>query len=223
MSRRVAKDLDTRNKLYMKAQYDKDIKPISFEVGDCVYLFCPNLSQKSNCRKLCRRWVGPYVIVEVVRGVTVRLKNLSTNRLLPTLVHVNRLKRAYDRTERPPDNEVPAGVHAAQCEGLGEDCFGPDDFEKALAKPTSGVVDKSEVIESSPETKAKVTAGDELYVVEKILKARKNKLSKKPECLIKWDGYSNKFNTWEPLENLNEVAHIYYEKWVERNRGKKKH
>jgi len=42
---------------------------------------------------------------------------------------------------------------------------------------------------------------DAEYRIEKILKRRK--VNGKEEVLIKWKGYSDKFNSWEPVENLS--------------------
>lgn len=42
--------------------------------------------------------------------------------------------------------------------------------------------------------------GEKLYIVEKI-KGHRGK-GKKKEYFIKWKGYPDKDNTWEPLKNL---------------------
>jgi hypothetical protein len=41
------------------------------------------------------------------------------------------------------------------------------------------------------------------YIVEKILKTRMR--NGKKECLIKWQSFSSKFNTWEPEENVRNI------------------
>lgn len=47
---------------------------------------------------------------------------------------------------------------------------------------------------------------DTEYIVEKILNRRiKNK---KPEYLVKWEGYSIKESTWEPIEHLENVIFL---------------
>ena len=43
-----------------------------------------------------------------------------------------------------------------------------------------------------------------LYEVEKILKKRI--INGKTQYLIKWDGYSEKDASWEPLSNLKDAA-----------------
>ena len=41
---------------------------------------------------------------------------------------------------------------------------------------------------------------DAEYCIEKIL--RRWKVNGKEQVLIKWKGYSEDFNSWEPIENL---------------------
>ena len=87
-----------------------------------MYLYAPNTTQKSNCRKLARKWVGPYVIVEMIRGVNVKIQNLENNKVVPTLIYVNRLKRAYDRSVRPSDTLVTVDRNEAGKLNLDEEC-----------------------------------------------------------------------------------------------------
>jgi len=47
------------------------------------------------------------------------------------------------------------------------------------------------------------TDDDTLFQVEKILK--KKKMKGKTYALIKWKGYSDKFNSWEPLEEVQDI------------------
>src|SRR5260221_4203973 len=70
----------------------------------------PQLTQKTGCRKLCRTWLGPMLIIEKKGEVDFRLRNLETNRLLPGLIHKDRLKYAYDRISRPSDDVVPENI-----------------------------------------------------------------------------------------------------------------
>ena len=50
----------------------------------------------------------------------------------------------------------------------------------------------------------KIFKNDDIYYVEKIIKSRKNKKGIK-EYFIKWLGYPDKFNSWEPLKNIIEL------------------
>lgn len=44
--------------------------------------------------------------------------------------------------------------------------------------------------------------GEEEFVVEAVLGERYNKKKKMKEYLLKWKGYSDAENTWEPETNL---------------------
>jgi len=50
------------------------------------------------------------------------------------------------------------------------------------------------------------TDDDTFYQVEKIL--RKKKIKGKTYALVKWKGYADKFNSWEPLEEVKREASI---------------
>lgn len=55
----------------------------------------------------------------------------------------------------------------------------------------------------------------EVYKVESILKNRINKKTGKKEYFIKWEGYNNRYNTWEPKEHINKTFLLKYEKSIE--------
>ena len=40
----------------------------------------------------------------------------------------------------------------------------------------------------------------EVFIVEKVLKKRVWK--GRQEVLVKWKGYTNRYNSWEPMENI---------------------
>lgn len=67
---------------------------------------------------------------------------------------------------------------------------------KRIRKPYIVVSNESKRL--YPEEVQKIN--EELYRVEKILKKRKR--NGKTECLIKWIGYSDSYNSWEPIENV---------------------
>jgi len=60
-----------------------------------------------------------------------------------------------------------------------------------------GIFDEEELSEFS-------TNDATLYQVEKIL--RRKKMKGKTYALVKWKGYSDKFNSWEPLEHVQDVS-----------------
>lgn len=75
-----------------------------------------------------------------------------------------------------------------------------------------------------PDTDKESTAGSETgeeYVVEKILDKRV--VSGKVEYLLKWKGYGDEDNTWEPEDNLGcpELIQAFEKQWEENQRKKK--
>ena len=53
------------------------------------------------------------------------------------------------------------------------------------------------------------------FVVEAILNKRRRKVGRKtlPEVLVKWRGYPEKYNTWEPQENFQAWQEKMSDKW----------
>lgn len=49
----------------------------------------------------------------------------------------------------------------------------------------------------------------DFYTVEKIL--NKRIINGKPQYYVKWEGYQESDNTWEPLVNLESVKHLVRE------------
>lgn len=65
----------------------------------------------------------------------------------------------------------------------------------------------------------------ELYNVEKIIDRRFSPKRKKTFYLIKWEGYTEDDNSWEPEENLETVTHIlarFNAKWDKREQKRAK-
>ncbi|XP_034242447.1 uncharacterized protein LOC117645971 isoform X2 [Thrips palmi] len=64
------------------------------------------------------------------------------------------------------------------------------------------------------------TESEEEYVVERIVSRRYNIRKKAYEYFLKWEGYSDQQNTWEPAENLADCKHLLDN--FERNLAKQK-
>ncbi|XP_026287756.1 uncharacterized protein LOC113213045 isoform X1 [Frankliniella occidentalis] len=71
----------------------------------------------------------------------------------------------------------------------------------------------------SPLSKAGLESEDE-FVVERIVSRRYNIRKKAYEYLLKWEGYADDQNTWEPAENLADCKHLLEN--FERNLAKQK-
>lgn len=78
----------------------------------------------------------------------------------------------------------------------------------------------------STEEVSEETSAEELYIIEKIVKHRINRKSKEKEYFIKWENYSSKVNTWEPVWSIEDAAPLlvveYEDKLVEQSGKKRK-
>jgi len=78
----------------------------------------------------------------------------------------------------------------------------------------------------SSEEVSEETSAEELYIIEKIVKHRINRKSKEKEYFIKWENYSSKVNTWEPVWSIEDAAPLlvveYEDKSVNQSSKKRK-
>ena len=180
-----AKENVAKHNQKMKERYDRDGNSDTFQVGDTVWLYVPKCPPNLS-RKLVHKWHGPYRIIEKPKEIHCFLRSCDSNKLLPVPVHVNRLKRAFERNLRPADeieNEL------------------DDELEQTL-DPTDLPTDSFEEIE--------VDGNEEFWPVEKIIRGRKK--GENIEYLVNWRGCSAKDNSWVPAEHLNDQARDYLTK-----------
>jgi len=199
LSRKISREINENNRRQMKLTYDKKAEVVDLQVGDCVYLYMPQLSQKIGCRKLCRAWLGPMLIIEKKGAVDFRLRNLETNRLLPGLIHKDRLKYAYDRISRPSDDVMPADEEQrGAIEGVTEFHLSTGDtapLAATLEGEVEEIINEEELAEGN---------GGKLYQVDKILRGRIRR--GRPQYLVKWTGFADKDNSWIEERDLNDAA-----------------
>ena len=197
--RDISKRHAERNQAKMKERFDDRAQDVPYQVGDSVWIYIPALQQGLS-RKLSKFWAGPFLLVEQTGPVNFKVRNLENNKLVTSTVHVNRMKFAYNRFVRPSNDTPPVDPENRDpIPGLVlDDC--PDDiFEQLLATHES---DKNQIpiIPGLPPIQDETPE----YVIERILRGRfKNK---RLEYLIKWQGFPNSRNTWEPETNLNAAA-----------------
>jgi hypothetical protein len=97
---KAQKEILARNAEHMKQRYDSEkANPQNFSVGDIVYL--RNTVIKPNeAAKLKTSYTGLYKIVAIVKDTNARLLDLTTNRCLARLQHLNRLRKSYAQTKQ---------------------------------------------------------------------------------------------------------------------------
>ena len=177
----IAKENSDKHHAKMKERYDKTANDVDFQIGNKVWLHVP-ATPAGLSRKFIHKWHGPYGIVDKQNDVHYFLRNCDNNKLLPTPVHVNRLKRAYTRALRPVQ-EPAQKLDDMDYIDLAETDMPRDSFND----------DDSDVHDN------------EFWPIEKLLKGRRKSI----EYLVKWKGCSSKDNSWVPYDDLNAEARKY--------------
>jgi len=93
-----------------KKYYDAKRRDLSFSKGDLVWKRTHWLSDKDAgfMKKLAPRWQGPFLIHEVCSPVTMKLREVYVDKVLPGTYHVQELKpciREADRSDVESDSE----------------------------------------------------------------------------------------------------------------------
>jgi Chromo (CHRromatin Organisation MOdifier) domain len=153
-----------------------------FKLGDLVWLFTKRV-KKGLSKKLKRMWIGPFRIIAMTSPVNVKLQRLN-KRTLKQVVHIARLK-LYEGPQKPKEELW-----------LEDEDFDMDRDLEEEGKRKEIRIGENEEGEDEMET-------DETrdYEVERI-EGVANKGGKR-QYLVRWRGYSDDLNSWEPLENLN--------------------
>ena len=83
------------NQSKMKAAYDaKVVRSRDYKVGETVWLHDPS-SKPNECHKLRLKWVGPFIVTDVLEYNNYRLKHIQTGKVVQNFVNSDRLKAAY--------------------------------------------------------------------------------------------------------------------------------
>ena len=80
-------------------------RPVSYNVGDKVWCYLPEILRGSQHNKLESKWFGPFTIINRVGPVTYRLHTSRTKRVTQSF-HVERLKPFWNPKERPSDTVI---------------------------------------------------------------------------------------------------------------------
>lgn len=229
--------------VFSRCLHDRFSEPTRFQLGDRVWIYTPRV-RRGLSKKLAHNWHGPYRIVQFLSPVHCILRAVD-NRRVSTIVHVTRLKRYVDPTDRPTrqpltdvdepflgDSDLPPDSFLSDTDELGnvppatgddggvhdfpvvQDVFVPDPDGSSSAPPIPPTPSRARVRPSSsrPATLPAVpdmddtdeedlaADGADIYQVEKIVKHRIH--GGQPQFLIKWAGFPDSHNSWEPRENI---------------------
>jgi hypothetical protein len=107
-----------------KQYYDRKAKQRDFEVNDLAYLYS-SVKKSGLAKKFFKLWRGPYLITRKLSALNYELtdQNVKTQ-----VVHVNRLKRAYNSESWTPSQKrqperKPRGKQREETDGSEEDEF----------------------------------------------------------------------------------------------------
>ena len=93
-ARRCLQAAQDRQKYY----YDKNVRPVSFAVGQKVLLSTKNINLKHpGSNKLLPRWIGPFTIVEQVGAISFKLDLPDTLQRLHPVFHASLLTKYNDK------------------------------------------------------------------------------------------------------------------------------
>ncbi|RMZ99655.1 Gap-Pol poly [Brachionus plicatilis] len=80
-----------------KIYYDRNIKPMEYQVGELVILNKTSV-KTGQSKKLALKWEGPYCILAKIRPVNYKIKKYQQKNSKIKLIHHNRLKKFFSST-----------------------------------------------------------------------------------------------------------------------------
>ena len=184
-----------------------------FKKGDVVWHKLDRAKASEN-RKLSPKFDGPWKVEELITG---------THNLNVDLVHINnpnltrrtsirKLKKAFLRPQIEPYKEEL--VTPAQPDIIVEDMDKEDSIPIQQIKKGPVINRKGTTLKKQRERAKQLNTVEdarEEFEVERIIDERIHPITKKKQYLVKWVGYHDKHNTWEPISNLTNSQELVKE------------
>ena len=101
-ARTQAVELLTQAQARQKVQYDRNMKPNSFQEGDLVLLYNPVL-ERNVSPKFHNYWIGVFRIIEIRQKYNAVIRKLGDPETKTQLVHFDRLKHFFARKAVEPE------------------------------------------------------------------------------------------------------------------------
>ena len=92
----IAKENINRAQESQKIRYDKKVKPRLYQVGEQV-LLRESAQENVHGDKFRSKWSGPYLIHQVWKNGSYKLRDTDSPRVLRTPINGDRLKKYWDR------------------------------------------------------------------------------------------------------------------------------
>ena len=198
-AREVAKgNIRSAQKIY-KSYYDQSHKAAlpKFTPGDRVWLYCSK-TEPGLTPKLCKRWLGPYMIISAYTNNTYTLRRCSDLKPVKGRVNALRLKPFFS------SNIMPEASDVSTCD--------PADADQFDSEPTPVPANLTPHVPAPVTVPQPVAVGSpgqagDFYIVERLLGSFVKQGTR--YFKVKWKGYKER--TWEPAENIpDELIADYY-------------
>ena len=231
IARRIAAENTQRAQQKMKDLHDRFATPTRFQLGDRVWAYTPR-NRRGLSKKLCHNWHGPYRIVEFLSPVHCILRAVDNSRVSSTVhvTRLKRYIDPADRPTRQPltdvdepflaDSDLPPDSFASESESLDQPTTESQTHELPatrqsetthpqqrspcadLATPASKASSPApeHPITDESDNDAQIQTDNDVYQAEKIVRHRMR--NGQPQFLVKWAGFPDSHNTWEPREHL---------------------
>ena len=119
-------------------------------------------------------------------------------------------RKAAAESESESEPESESDVKPEEDELEPEDTAGGDKVTEDVATPAAAKDDDAPAtVAANEEEEDAAVEAEAVFTVDAIIKSRKR--AGKIQYLVKWEGYDESDNTWEPAENLSEKAVAKYE------------
>ena len=153
---KIVKDNVDYSKNNMKKYYDKNSKPLTYKIGQLVWLYLFQLP-KNMSGKFQTSWYGPYRII-AKEGYNFKLRRVEDNTILPVAVHPDRLQPFYNRNILPPIPPTPP-PHMTDLE---EERMNDSALGSNLSNKTDDSTNQPSMITKQSKTKAEPRSSTDL-------------------------------------------------------------
>ena len=207
----------------MEERTNRNVNVLALQPGDYVYLL---KDPTGPGKKFQDKYQGPFIVHELCSDHTVRLRFKDTNKVLPSLIHMDRLKKAYVR--EPDSTPYFVGKVATRtATGTKESCDISTQTEQVVyqhsqtethhtssdsdTQPVMKLIQRPQRVRRKPirfRSSSNISSGVETdapyYKVRKVLGRRVN--NGETEYLVQFVGEPEQNSMWLPFDSLNVKA-----------------
>ncbi|CAH1768949.1 297_t:CDS:1, partial [Entrophospora sp. SA101] len=98
----IAKENINKAQEDQKARYDRKVKPKQYQIGEQV-LLRESAHENVHGDKFREKWLGPYLIHQVWKSGSYKLREIESQRILRTPINGDRLKKYWARPAWVPE------------------------------------------------------------------------------------------------------------------------